>query len=363
MIKIIKKILPKYIKRKIVYALSEADYYNQDNKNEKKIIVTLGADYGNIGDVAITYAQIEFMKKHFPNYKIIEFPIGYTYKYMKSLKRICNRNDIITTLGGGNMGDLYNSIEECRRYIINSFPNNKIISFPQTIDFSETRTGKKELQKTIKAYSKHKDLHIFAREKKSFDIMKKCFTKNNVYICPDIVLSLKKENNKIERENIVVCLRDDLESKFGQADKDILIKDIKGKYTKTVFQDTYVGDEATKKGDKYKIFEDILNTFCTAKVVLTDRLHGMIFCIITKTPCVVLPNANHKIKETYDSFLSDSNYIKFVENFDIKNILENIDALIDINKEEIKQPEYNTEYMQIVDVIKGGLHSEKYNNN
>ena len=33
---------------------------------------------------------------------------------------------------------------------------------------------------------------------------------------------------------------------------------------------------------------------------MTDRLHGMIFCAITHTPCVVLRSFDHKVMEGFE---------------------------------------------------------------
>ena len=64
--------------------------------------------------------------------------------------------------------------------------------------------------------------------------------------------------------------------------------------------------------------------------MVTDRLHGMIFSIITKTPCVIIGNNHHKVKETYRTF-EKCEYIYFVENIDevgdaIKKALSNKNA-------------------------------------
>jgi len=63
--------------------------------------------------------------------------------------------------------------------------------------------------------------------------------------------------------------------------------------------------ELNKKWDQFK----------KVQVVITDRLHGMVFCAITSTPCIVIANYNHKVKDTY-AWLKDLNYIKFVNNID-----------------------------------------------
>ena len=108
---------------------------------KNRIFIFLAADYGNLGDVAITYAQHKFLNKYFPDYIVTEIPISTTLKGITFVKKIIKPNDVITTVGGGNMGDLYDSIELYRRLVISNFHSNKIISFPQTIDFRDNTRG------------------------------------------------------------------------------------------------------------------------------------------------------------------------------------------------------------------------------
>ena len=65
--------------------------------------------------------------------------------------------------------------------------------------------------------------------------------------------------------------------------------------------------------------------FNRAKLVITDRLHGMIFAAITETPCVVFGSYTHKIVESY-KWLKDLEYIKFCE--DINDFEEKIDEVV-----------------------------------
>ena len=55
-----------------------------------------------------------------------------------------------------------------------------------------------------------------------------------------------------------------------------------------------------------------LMRFARRQVVVTDRLHGMIFSAVTGTPCVVLSSYNHKIQEYYEAFFRDSNAVFFI---------------------------------------------------
>ena len=153
----LKALIPLKLKIEIKYLLS-TETNELDLNNQKNIFLFMAADYGNLGDCAITYAQKSMLKKIFTRHTIIEIPISKTYKLMKELKKKVNNDDLITIIGGGNNGDLYIDCEWCRQFIIKQFPNNKIISFPQTADFSDTKKGKKILKNSLKVYSKHKNL-------------------------------------------------------------------------------------------------------------------------------------------------------------------------------------------------------------
>ena len=69
----------------------------------------------------------------------------------------------------------------------------------------------------------------------------------------------------------------------------------------------------------------MFDKFLKAKVVITDRLHGMIFAAITSTPCIALGNYNHKIKSCSET-LEHLGYIKYVDN--VEDIEENIKYLM-----------------------------------
>lgn len=42
-----------------------------------------------------------------------------------------------------------------------------------------------------------------------------------------------------------------------------------------------------------------LEEFAKYKMIITDRLHGMIFSILSNTPCLALDNSNHKVSGVY----------------------------------------------------------------
>src|SRR5690606_41054328 len=91
--------------------------FNFNSKN-KRIYIFLAADYGNLGDVAITYAQHRFLSHTYPTHQVIEIPISQTLNGIVQLKNLIQPVDIVTTVGGGNTGAMYYQIEHFRQVVI-----------------------------------------------------------------------------------------------------------------------------------------------------------------------------------------------------------------------------------------------------
>lgn len=323
------------IKRVIWYTIKNEKMDIEKDKNIR-IYIFLAADYRNMGDIAITYAQKKYLKDIYPENDIIEIPIKKTMRLLPYLKKNIRNEDILTIVGGGNMTNRYEYIEEQRRMVIKAFPNNKIISFPQTIEFTEDIQGQESLRRTKKIYSNHNNLVIFARENKSFEEMKRILKNNKVFLMPDIVLSLKNKITYEENERttkIGVCLRNDKERLL----KKELKKEIINHYSKQEVEifDTLIEEEKFIYEKRYNILLELLNKISKLNLVITDRLHGMIFCYITGTPCIVFDNDNHKISETYRKWIKDTcNYIILLNEGNIEMLFETVSKLKSIKKEE-----------------------------
>lgn len=316
-------------------------------KNVKKIVVALAADYGNLGDVAITYAQTEFLKKQFPDYEVLDFPINETFTSIKALKKIINKQDIITIVGGGNTGDMYDDIEYCRQFIIKQFPMNKIISFPQTIDFSDTESGRKALKRAIEVYGCHKDLTLSAREDISFKKYKEYFPSNKVLFLPDIVLSLNEESPVFDREGITLCLRSDGEKRIDRLQEKLLIEKLSESYN-IKYYDTHINRRNLSVKEREFELEKIWTAFKKSRIVITDRLHGMIFCAITKTPCIALDNSNHKISGVYNAWLENLGYIKMIKEYDLVEMQTYIELLWNFDSEKYESPQLLEKFKTLV---------------
>lgn len=344
-----KKLIPNHCKDILKYHLSSPNIKIFERRDSKKIVVFLGADYGNLGDVAITESQISFLKQNFPDYEIKEIPISQTYTYIKSLKRNLTKKDIITLIGGGNISNLYEDIEIQRRFIISKFKKNRIVSFPQTVYFTDTKRGRESMKKTVKIYKKHHQLYLFAREEKTYDFFKNHFDSNRIFMCPDIVLSKTltiSYNKKKKAKNIVFCIRNDKESAISKEQ----LKDIRESIVDNTitFTDTQVPYNKMSIETRQQELKKIIEIFTNSKLVITDRLHGMILCAITNTPCLAIDNSNGKVLGVYNKWLKKNSSVKVVPPQSItKAMIENV--INDNKKYSVRKQQFN----KIIDVIKG----------
>lgn len=319
----------------------------------RKLIIMGIPTHGNLGDHVIAMAERKILEDNFKNYKIYEVPERYLDKCAKRVKNCVDDDDIIVLVGGGNIGDIYERPEKGRREVIKQFPNNKIILFPQTVYFSDTENGRKELEISKEIYNKHNNLVLLARENKTYNFMKEHFNRAKIYLTPDIVMTLKMKSNK-KRDGALLMLRSDREKTLSNEAVEEIKKEALENYGQYTLSDMYVSTKGLYNiGGEYrdKLLKQKFDEFQTAKIVVTDRLHGMILAAITETPCIAFSNFNHKIDESYYWF-RDLNYIKYCTNIDeLKGYMKELksikeikydnsfakNTILDILKQEIKE--------------------------
>lgn len=271
--------------------------YDSSLKNRKKVLVTICADYGNMGDIAIALVQMEYLQKLFPDRLVIPSLISNIYADMKSLKVIINDDDIITIIGVGNNGSLYPGIEFSRMFVISQFKKNKIISFPQTLVLEDNNIGRKVRKKMQQVYSSHPNLILAARKEHPYQQYHDFFS-NIAVLSPDILLFYRPQMSEQERTGLLLYLRSDGEKKSTDQFTDELCNILSAKYD-TSFIDTTNEKTYTELDEAFRDMFAVLNRISKAKVIITDRLHGMIFSYITGTPCIALPCAGPKIEYSY----------------------------------------------------------------
>ena len=281
---------PKWIIDNFIFA-----YKNRELKNREKIIYSLTPPpyLKNIGDHAQVIAIRAWLDKHFSDIPVIELDKDRGHYYLPALQWLVQPEDIFFLHSGGNLGDRGKWSEGMRRETIAAFPDNQVISLPQTIFFSDTPSGNAEKETSRRIYATHPDLTVIGRDPRSGELAKELFPKANTFCMPDFVLSLPPRHSETKNDppKILLCLRLDDESALTPEQRQQIGDNLP--YDCTYYDTTL--EKAIAFDRREATLDETLSNFLAADVVVTDRYHGLIFTVLCQKPCVVLRTVDHKL--------------------------------------------------------------------
>ena len=274
-------------------------------------------EHSNIGDAAIAVAEKAFINKFFHGYGIFEITesnIVSNGRFFRKVLYNTIKNNKILIHGGGYLGTIwFEAGEKPLRNILSNLQHSDITIFPQTMYYENNEFGQSELENSKEIYNKNGKLKICLREKYSYEIAANSYL--NTFLIPDIVFYMNESYEKKVRKGIKLCLRDDLEKTMTSEDEEKIQRFAERYFGKNVCRMDMISDSDIQPDIREKIVHNHLEKFQTSELVITDRLHGMVFAAITGTPCIVVSSKSHKVKGSYE-WISHLEYIKFVENLD-----------------------------------------------
>ncbi len=297
----------------------------------KKVYLIGTPNHNNIGDSAIAYAELLFLKNLIGNDRVKELTDFDFEKNFQTIRKIIKKKQLICGHGGGNIGNLWYEAEVLRYNLITDFSRNPLVVFPQSVLFTEDENGKEAIEKSKRFYESRKDIVLVARDKVSFSILCDLYSVPQKHLIPDIVLSTTMRDyvvDKKNREGVLTVFRNDKERVLEESEKERLKLYLTENNIPFFSTDMYSEVPITVNNRK-SIVSGKIQEFANAKLVLTDRLHGMIFSAISETPCIVFNNNHHKVFGSYD-WISYLPYVKFAATMD--EALQMIPKLLSLDK-------------------------------
>lgn len=295
----------------------------------KKIILGLTPPFyfSNLGDHIQTLAIRQWISTNYADHKYIELDKDQGLRILQLLRLFIKSDDILILQGGGNMGDNALWTETRRRTMVRYFPKNKVLIMPVSLHFSESTEGINQRHLSSLTYSQHPDLTLLVRDKQSFDFcLSEQFCKQ-VFLTPDIALYFSYDSYKLKSDNknkILLCLRKDEEIAVNQESIINLLNKEKIDYVLTdTFQQKFIFDF-----EREKIAREYMEFFSSFRLVITDRLHGLIIAVLTKSKCIVLNNKNNKVFNSKIWFKD----LSFIHYCDSESELNKLIQIVD-NKE------------------------------
>lgn len=317
------------------------DYFT---KNPNTFFLVLTPSHGNLGDHAIALAETNLLKKAGINY------IEITNRKLEAMRS----NGLLSVMdgwpilvnGGGNLGTLWSDVEDTFRKMVTETPHSTIFLLPNTIFYEDSDWGREEFAKSIRIYNRHKHLHLYAREKTSFETMRNAY--RDVTLMPDMVLSLNECHNSFVRKGCLLCLRSDCERTITTEQKCIIQQQAAKMFGDAVNNTDMVVDHGIPIEYREEELRMKFNQFSRAELVITDRLHGMIFCAITGTPCIVVDSMSPKVRGCYE-WIKDLDYIRFVDDV---NKISNAYAKIPHGNHVYNNAHFQHYYDELIKVVK-----------
>lgn len=272
-------------------------------------VLLLGTPFhGNLGDQAITLAELEFFRDC--GYRVAEIPSQLVARHLEQWKKLIAGKRIYVH-GGGFVGSLWPEEEAMLETVIGSFPESEIIILPQTVYFDRVDDRVARLNGLL---GKHGRVTLCARETYSFDFAKQHLSNAKVLLVPDMVLSADwREGGAHSRSTALFCMRRDLEKAISPDTVELLEALVKKYYPSAniVYMDTVVDGMVYPAGRK-KALGKKLAELASAQIVVTDRLHGMVLSAMSNTPTLVFSNCNYKVKGIYD-WIRNNTYIQYCD--------------------------------------------------
>ena len=278
-------------------------------------------NHNNAGDLAIWCGMVKGLDR-------LEASIVYasdSASYDQTRMRKVLGDGPILICGGGSLGDLWPSEQTLREAVIAGFPGNRIVQLPQSMHFAslEKRQGFEQVART------QPSLTFMWRERRSYEDAKTTFAPESL-MCPDLAYALGNQAPRRTHTSVDVLwlLRRDRESR-GLGEPAASTADLVVDWPDWYREDDHWTPEALEARASFwrsnrassedpaagEMWATHLETFTplararldqalellgSARVVVSDRLHGHILATLLGVPNVVLDNSYGKVRAVFD---------------------------------------------------------------
>ena len=311
-------------------------------RTAKSRVVLIGTPlHGNLGDHAIALSLCAMFREN--KLRFVEISGAVYRRFAFILDKFIRSSDTICICGGGFLGSLWTVEDDMVLSIIEKRRENKIVIAPQSIFFYENDTERMKHFKAV--YGLHRNLTLYLREENSFALATALLsgTSCRVKKCPDMVLSLKVPLVKTaERTNqILLCLRTDKERVLSEENKAFIQGKIKAEGFECSEISTVIPTAISAQERKRKL-SALLSEFSSARLVIADRLHAMLFAYITETPCIVFDNISRKVSGVYE-WIKDCGFVRYCDSFD--------ESALDFDLPSGTRKDFSAEFMPLIEEL------------
>ncbi len=272
-------------------------------------------NYLNIGDSLIALGEFQLLRETHPAMRAIHFGREAPEHI---LQRLNNERGVLLIHGGGNFGSLWPKHQQLREHAARVCPNATIIQLPQSVHFDDPQ----DMRRSLGVLAAHGDFHVFIRDHASHQLLADAGLAT-LELLPDSAFAIAPAPASPARADVLVLRREDGESRHGQtlleaaealrparvevgdwADESSLPADPSVPEKARVWAARKLLRRLPKPSVQRVAWTALSRArldlgrriLSVGRVVLTDRLHVHVLCVLTGKPHVFLDNSYGKIR-------------------------------------------------------------------
>ena len=273
-------------------------------------------DAPNVGDSMIWAGTLRYLARR-------RLRVRYTCSNSSwspaALARRIGDGTILLT-GGGNFGDLYPDHQKLRETVLQAFPRHRIVQLPQSVHFESAAA----LERARRVVGGHRGFTLLARDHVTLAHARRYFDVPATP-CPDMAFALGMLPRAPARRPVVWLARMDKESRWehrapppGVERADwltddpsladgarLLLRRLMQRWPglRDALQGTLSATYPRVAAERVERGRRIL---CRGRVVVSDRLHAHVLCLLLGIPHLVLDNTYGKVRALFDTWTHDS---------------------------------------------------------
>lgn len=284
----------------------------------RKVLDTLGVsnspvallgfpDYPNVGDSAIWVGQRQMLDEVGVSLRYIATETTYD---PEGLRRAVAGGPVLLS-GGGNFGDVWPHHHASRLRVLATARGQPVVQLPQSIHFARRDT----LEATQRAIAAHGNVTLLLRDRHSYEFAVQHFD-CPCYLTPDSAFALGKMSRAAGNWPVLWLMREDRESRISASmafPNEVVSRDW---LTETLPRRLRLQRAMIRRASMYGrhtgLYRAYLLRYADAlaaervrrgtsllagsSVVVSDRLHAHILCMLLERPSVVLDNSYGKVQ-------------------------------------------------------------------
>jgi exopolysaccharide biosynthesis predicted pyruvyltransferase EpsI len=272
-------------------------------------------NHTNVGDQAIWVGTRRLLEQ-------LGIEVGYVADHASySARRLRQRvpRGPVLLHGGGSFGDVWPAFQAFRERAIGDFPDRRIVVLPQTVEFRDPAA----LRRAAAVIGAHADCRLLVRDTASLAVAEAELPRTRPLLAPDAALMLELERSRAPETEIVWLSRVDAERERGGAAQELGVDTVDwighrpgepgwtpayqrlhsstwawGRRARRYPRLWPIAYPALARGYEALARERLgvgVEMLSRGEVVVTDRLHAHILCVLLEIPHVVVDTGYGKL--------------------------------------------------------------------